>query len=57
MTMIEMQRDNQIALPFGGLITKILKNKLLAIPAKEPVVMPDGCFGKGTVLKSNAQLQ
>jgi hypothetical protein len=54
MTMIEMQYDNQIALLFGGLITKILKKKLPAIPANEPVDMPEGLFGKGTVLKSNA---
>jgi hypothetical protein len=56
MTMIEMQEDNQIALPFGRLVMKILKKKLTNIPANEPVNMPDGPFGKQTVMKSNAQL-
>jgi hypothetical protein len=56
MTMIELQADNHIALPFGGLITKILKKKLTFIPPNEPVEMLEGCFGKATVLKSNAQL-
>ncbi|XP_062149271.1 BRAP2 RING ZnF UBP domain-containing protein 1-like isoform X3 [Alnus glutinosa] len=56
MMMIEMQEDNQIALPFGGLITKILKKKLANIPANEPMDMPEGNFGKLTVMKSNAQV-
>jgi hypothetical protein len=56
MTMIELQSDNNIALPFGGLITKILK-KLPLIPPSEPVEIPEGYFRKGTVMKSNAQLQ
>jgi hypothetical protein len=46
--------DNQIALPFGGLIMKILKKNLSNIPANELVDMPKGIFGKGTVMKSNA---
>jgi hypothetical protein len=56
MTMIEMQEDNQIALPFGGLVTKIFKNKLTNIPANEPVDMLNWPFGKQIVMKSNAQL-
>jgi len=54
--MIEMQEDNQIALPFGGLVTKILKKKLTNIPANEPEDIPHVPFGKMTVKKSNAQL-
>jgi len=46
MTMIEMQEDIQIVLPYGGLIMKILKKKLTNIPANEPVHMPEGPFGK-----------
>jgi hypothetical protein len=34
---------------------KILKKKLTNIPANEPVNMPEGPFGKATVMKSNAQ--
>jgi hypothetical protein len=56
MTMIELQSDNNIALPFGGLITKILK-KLPLIPPSDPAEIPEGYFRKGTVMKSNAQLQ
>jgi hypothetical protein len=57
MTMIELQAENNIALPFGGLITKILKKKLPSIPPSKPVEMPRGYFRKATVMKSNAQLQ
>lgn len=57
MTMIERHQDSTIALPFGGLITKILQKKLSSIPPSEPVEVPEGCFGKATVMKSNAQLQ
>jgi hypothetical protein len=56
MTMIEMQEDNQIALLFGGLITKIFKKKLTNIPVNEPEDMPDGPFEKMIMMKSNAQL-
>jgi hypothetical protein len=56
MTMIEMQEDNQIAFPFRGLITKILKKKLTNISVNEPVDMCEGNLGKQTVMKSNAQL-
>jgi hypothetical protein len=44
-------------LPYGGLVTKILKSKLPSIPANELEDMPDGNFGKQVVSKSNAQLQ
>jgi len=56
MVMIEMHLDNQIALPFRGFITKILKKKLPNIPATESADMLEGYFGKGIVLKFNAQL-
>jgi hypothetical protein len=46
-----------VAMPFGGLMTKILKKKLTNIPPNEPKDIPDGAFGKQTVMKSNAQLQ
>jgi len=54
LAMIKMQEDNQVALPFGGLITKILKKKLTNIPANELEDMPDGAFRKQTIMKSNA---
>jgi hypothetical protein len=57
MTVIEMQEDNQVVLPFGGLVKKILKKKLTNIAANELEDMPDGPFGKMTIMKSNAQLQ
>jgi hypothetical protein len=57
LTMFELQQDSQVSLPYGGLVTKILKSKLTSIPANEPEDMPDGTFGKQTVLKSNTQLQ
>jgi hypothetical protein len=56
MVMIEMHLDNQIALPCRGFITKILKKKLPNIPAIESADMLEGYFGKGIVLKFNAQL-
>jgi hypothetical protein len=56
-TMLELYEEHSIALPFGGLITKILKAKLSNIPENEQVAVPEGPFGKGTVLKSNAQTQ
>jgi hypothetical protein len=56
LTMIKMHEDNQIALPFGGLVMKILKKKLTNIPTNEPMDMPDRPFRKQTVMKSNAQL-
>jgi len=46
-----------VAMPFGGLMMKILKKKLTNIPPNEPKDIPDGAFGKQTVMKSNAQLQ
>jgi hypothetical protein len=55
--MFELQEDLQVSLPYGGLVTKILKSKLTFIPANEPEDMPDGPFRKQIVLKLNAQLQ
>jgi hypothetical protein len=57
LTMLELYDEHSIALPYGGLITKILKAKLSNIPANEHVDVLEGPFGKGTVLKSNAQIQ
>lgn len=57
MTMIELYDDHAIALPFGGLITKILKNKLQQIAPNKPADVPGGYFRKGTIMKVNAQLQ
>lgn len=57
MTVIEMQEDNQVVLPLAGLVKKILKKKLTNIAANELEDMPDGTFGKMTIMKSNAQLQ
>jgi hypothetical protein len=54
--MLDLQQDSQVSLPYGGLVTKILKSKLTYIPVNEPEDMPDEPFGKQTVLKSNAQL-
>jgi hypothetical protein len=54
--MIKIQEDSQIALHFGGLVTKILKKKLTNIPVNEPKDMPHEPFRKITVMKSNAQL-
>ncbi|XP_059436679.1 uncharacterized protein LOC132169708 [Corylus avellana] len=56
-TMLELHEDHSIALPYGGLITKILKATLPKIAATEHVEIPEGYFGKGTVMKSNAQIQ
>lgn len=55
--MFELHQEKTIALPFGGLITKILKAKLPSIPSSEPVEIPKGCSGKAAMMKSNAQLQ
>jgi hypothetical protein len=57
LTMLELYEEHSIALPYGGLITKILKATLPNIPTNEHVDVPEGPFGKGTVMKSNAQLQ
>jgi hypothetical protein len=57
MTMMETLNDNQPALPFGGLITRIYKQCVTDIPEYEHVDTPEGAFGKGTVMKFDAQLQ
>jgi len=57
MTMFELHQEKTIALPFGSLITKILKAKLPSIPPSELVEIPEDCSGKAAVMKSNAQLQ
>ncbi|KAE8038058.1 hypothetical protein FH972_010604 [Carpinus fangiana] len=43
-TMLELYEEHSIALPFGGLITKILKAKLSNIPENEQVAVPEGPF-------------
>ena len=55
--MLELYEEHSIALPYGGLITKILKATLPNILANEHVDILEGPFGKGTVMKLNAQLQ
>ncbi|XP_062175022.1 uncharacterized protein LOC133880148 isoform X4 [Alnus glutinosa] len=57
MTMIKAHQDNTIALPFGGLITKILQAKLSSIPPTELVMFSEEDFGKALVMKFNDQLQ
>jgi len=54
LTMFELQQDSQVSLPYGGLVTKILKSKLPSIAVNEPEDMPDGSFGKQTISKANA---
>jgi hypothetical protein len=55
--MLELYEEHSIALPYEGLITKILKATLPNILANEHVDILEGPFGKGTVMKLNAQLQ
>ncbi|XP_059445312.1 uncharacterized protein LOC132177110 [Corylus avellana] len=57
LTMIELHDDHSIALPYGGLITKILHATLPKIAANEHMESPEGYFGKATMMKSNAQLR
>ncbi|XP_059434578.1 uncharacterized protein LOC132167585 [Corylus avellana] len=57
LTMIELHEDHSIALPYDGLITKILHAILPKIAANERMEAPEGYFGKATVMKSNAQLR
>ncbi|KAE8125646.1 hypothetical protein FH972_020426 [Carpinus fangiana] len=57
LTMLELYEEHSIVLPYEGLITKILKAKLPSIPTNERLDIPEGPFGKGMVMKSNAQLQ
>jgi hypothetical protein len=57
MTMIEMQEDSQAALPYGCLVTRIVQRFMTNIPAYEPEAIPEGAFGKHTIMKTNAQLQ
>ena len=57
LTVLELYEEHSIALPYRGLITKMLKATLPNIPANEHVDVPEGPFGKRTVMKSNAQLQ
>ena len=45
--MLELYEEHFIALPYGGLITKILKATLPNIPANEHVDILEGPFGKG----------
>jgi len=46
LTMFELQQDSRVSLPYGGLVTKILKSKLTYIPVNELEDMPDEPFGK-----------
>jgi hypothetical protein len=55
--MIEMQEDSQAALPYGCLVTRIVQRFMTNIPAYEPEAIPEGAFGKHTIMKTNAQLQ
>jgi hypothetical protein len=55
MTMVELQEDSHVLLPYGGLVIKILKSKLPSIPVNEPEDMLDRSFGMKTIMKSNAQ--
>lgn len=56
MFMVEAYNENAISLPFGGLISKILKAHLQNILDGENMNVPLGRFGKAmaTVQKSNA---
>ena len=56
LTMLELYEEHSIALPYGGLITKILKATLPNILANEHVDVLEGLFCKGRMMKSNAQL-
>jgi hypothetical protein len=49
MTMIEMQDDSQVALPYGCLVTRICQRFVTNFPAYEPDAIPNGAFGKHTV--------
>lgn len=55
--MMESLEDNQSALPYGGLVTKICKMFVKDIPSHELEHKPEGAFGKKTVMKSDTQLQ
>jgi hypothetical protein len=55
MTMVELQEDSHVLLPYGGLVIKILKSKLPSIPVNEPEDMLDRSFRMKTIMKSNAQ--
>ena len=54
LTMLELHVDHSIALPYGGLITKILQAMVSNIAANDHVHVPEGPFGKGIMMKSNA---
>jgi hypothetical protein len=42
LTMLELYEEHSIVLPYGGLVTKILKATLPNIPANEHVDVPEG---------------
>jgi hypothetical protein len=54
MTMIEMQSDSQVGVPYGCLVTMIIQLFVLNNSSWEPESKPVGPFGKHTVMKSNA---
>lgn len=51
MTILKLYEDHSIVLPYRGLISKILTAKLPQIDGNEPVAIPEGYFGKGTMTK------
>jgi len=53
-SMIEMQEESRMGLPYGCLVTSIVQRFVSNIPAYEPEATPKGAFGKHTVMKSNA---
>jgi hypothetical protein len=55
-TMIKMQEDSSVALPYGCLITRICQNFIDIISSSKPFVTPNGAFSKKIFIKSDAQL-
>ena len=55
LTMLELYEDHSITLPYGSLITKILKIAVPNIAANEHMEFSEGNFGIGMMMKSNAQ--
>jgi hypothetical protein len=56
LTMIEMQEDSSVALPYGCLVTRICQKLVDGIPPHESFETSDGAFSKKRVMKSDAQL-
>jgi hypothetical protein len=51
LTMLELHKGHSIALPYGSLITKILKSTVPNIAANEHMEFLEGNFGIGTMMK------